>query len=120
MFGQINVRLTMSKTAIGKAYGVINTCMFTRAIHPDVAAEYSTEAFLQAFRRFTMVMGTLEVLFTNSRKQLVGANAIIQAAMRDMYHKHATGAYKDIRWEFEPGGAPWRQGCAESIKKTVK
>ena len=42
LFGPINVRLTMSKTDIGKAYGVITTCMFTRAIHLDVAAEYST------------------------------------------------------------------------------
>ena len=50
----------------------------------------------------------------------MGANAIIQAAMREMDRKHATGAWKDIRWEFAPGGAPWRQGCAESLIKTVK
>ena len=65
LFGPINVRLTMSKTDIGKAYGVIITCMFTRAIHLDVAAEYSTEAFLQAFRNFTCVhrLGELPRLY---------------------------------------------------------
>ena len=87
--------------------------MFTRAIHLDVAAEYSTEAFLQAFRRFTSIRGTPEVIFSDSGTQLVGANAIIQAAMREMDRK-------DIRWEFAPGGAPWRQGCAESLMKTLK
>ena len=71
--------------------------MFTRAIHLDVAAEYSTEAFLQAFRRCTSVRGTPEVIISDSGTELVSANAIIQAAMRDMDRKHATGAYKDIR-----------------------
>ena len=68
---------------------------------------------LQAFRRFTSVRGTPEVIFSDSGTQLVGVNAIIQAAMREMDRKHATEACKDIRWEFAPGGAPWRQGCAE-------
>ena len=97
MFEPINVRQTLSKTDIGKAHRVIITCMFTRAIHLDVAAEYSTEAFLQAFRRCTSVRGTPEVIISDSGTELVSANAIIQAAMRDMDRKHATGAYKDIR-----------------------
>ena len=68
--------------------------MFTRATHLDVAAEYSTEAFLQAFRRFTSVKGTPEVIFSDSGTQLVGAHAIIQAAKRDMDRNHATGLTK--------------------------
>ena len=77
LFRPINVRQPISKTDIGKAYGVKFTCMFTRAIHLDVAAEYSTKTFLQAFRRFTLVRGTPEVIFSHSNTQLVGANAII-------------------------------------------
>ena len=53
LFGPINVRLTVSKTDNEKANGAITTCVFTRAIHVDVAAEFSTEAFLQAFRMIT-------------------------------------------------------------------
>ena len=113
LFGPINVRLTMSKTDKEKTYGVLITCMFTTAIHLDVASEYSTEAFLEAFR--TTVRRTPEVIFTEP-----GTQMIIQAAMRDMDCKNPTGAYKDTRLEFAPGGALLRQGCAGSLKNAVK
>ena len=93
MFGPINVRLTMPKTDNGKTYGVtITGVTFTTAIHLDVAAEYSTAAFLQAFR--TSVRGTPEVIFSEPVTQVMGANAIIQAAMRDMDRKNPTGVTK--------------------------
>ena len=50
----------------------------------------------------------------------MGAHAIIQAAARQFDRKHAKGANNEIRLEFASGGAPWRQGCAEPLIKTVK
>ena len=87
----------MSETDNVKAYESMFTCMFTQAIHLDIAAEYSTEQFSQAFRRLTLVRGTPEFMVPDSGNQLISAKAIIQSAMRHIVRKHAKGASKDTR-----------------------
>ena len=40
-----------------KAYGVIFTCLATRAVHLDPAPDYSTEKFLMVLRKFAALRG---------------------------------------------------------------
>ena len=49
-FGPYQVRITRNKRA--KYYGVVFTCMITRAIHLELTVDYSTMEFLQTLRRY--------------------------------------------------------------------
>ena len=49
-FGPINVKVGRNKTV--KHYGVVFTCMNTRAIHCEIAVYASTMELLQVLRRF--------------------------------------------------------------------
>ena len=49
-FGPFIIRGEVQKRTRGKAYGVILTCLNSRAVHIDIAPDYSTDTFLQLFQ----------------------------------------------------------------------
>lgn len=44
-FGPFKIRDEVKKRTTGKAYGVIFNCLGTRAVHVELAPDYSTEKF---------------------------------------------------------------------------
>ena len=57
LFGPFKIRDEVKKRTTGKTYGVIFNCLGTRAVHVDLAADYSTEKFLMVLRRFASIRG---------------------------------------------------------------
>lgn len=57
LFGPFKFRDEVKKRTTGKMYGVIFNCLGTRAVHIDLAADYSTEKFLMVLRRFASIRG---------------------------------------------------------------
>lgn len=55
-------------------YGVIFNCLSTRAVHVDLAADYSTDKFLMVLRRFVSIRGYPSKLYSDNGPQLVAAN----------------------------------------------
>lgn len=55
-------------------YGVIYNCLSTRAVHVDLAADYSTNKFLMVLRRFVSIRGYPSKLYSDNGPQLVTAN----------------------------------------------
>ena len=70
LFGPFEIRGEVNKRSRGKANGVINNCLLTRAVHIDVAPDYSTDAFLQALRRFMSFRGSPINIYTDPGSQL--------------------------------------------------
>ena len=56
-FGPFVIKGEVQKRVRGKAYGVIITCMNSRAAHVDIAPDYSTDTFLQLFIRYASIRG---------------------------------------------------------------
>ena len=54
-FGPYNVKIGRNKTK--KHYGVIFTCLNTRAVHLELAVDLSTMEFIQVLRRFFSIRG---------------------------------------------------------------
>ena len=50
LFDPYSIRGDVNKRSTGKIYGVIFSCMLTRAVHLDATIDYSTDAYLMVFR----------------------------------------------------------------------
>ena len=76
-----------------KRYGVIFTCMASRAIHLEIANSLDTDSFLNAFRRFTSRRGPVRQLRSDQGTNFVGARRELLEALNELDRKNnATGS----------------------------
>ena len=119
-FGPLTVRVGRNKTA--KYYGVIFTCLNTRAVHLEMAVDCSTMEFLQVLRRFFSIRGQPAMILSDNGTQFVGT----ERELKQMTEGLSTGELKEYcaergtRWKFVTPGAPHQNGCAESLVKSCK
>ena len=121
-FGPFETKGETNKRSRGKAYGVIFTCMLSRAVHLDLATDYSTDGFLQVLRRFVAIRGHPVILRSDPGSQLIGASKELRHIMKGLDQsqivKYAAGT--GFEWKFAPADAPWHNGCVEALIKSVK
>ena len=60
------VLLRFGRTARKKGYGVVLTCLNTKAVHVDLASDLSTETFLLALRRFVSLFGHPNLIISDN------------------------------------------------------
>ena len=70
-FGPYNVKIGRNKQM--KHYGVIFTCLNTRAVHLELAMDLSTMEFMQVLRRFFSIRGHPALMMSDNGTQMVGA-----------------------------------------------
>ena len=71
----------LKKTA--KCYGVIFTCLKTKAVHLEPAVDYSTiMEFMQTLRGFFAIRGQPAMMLSDHGSQLVGAECELQEMIR--------------------------------------
>ncbi|XP_067041082.1 uncharacterized protein [Acropora muricata] len=68
-FGPFSVKVGRNKRA--QHYGVIFTCLNTRAVHLEMAVDLTTMEFIQVLRRFFSIRGYPAVLLITGRRWLV-------------------------------------------------
>ena len=119
-FGPYPVKISRNKCA--KYYGVIFTCMVTRAIHLELTVDYSTMEFLQTPRWLFAIRGQPALLMSDNRSQLVGAERELEEMIRGWNRKELKefGAEQEMEWKFTTPGAPHHNGVAESLVKSTK
>ena len=121
-FGPFSVKGEVQKRTRGKCYGVIFACDCSRAVHIDIVQDYTTDAFLQALRRFCAIRGWPCKIHSDNGPQLVGASKELNNIIKDLgwdviqRYGHSYGTV----WSFNPADAPWQNGSTESLVKTVK
>jgi hypothetical protein len=78
--------------------GVIFVCTASFAIHLELTESYSTDAFLQALRRFMCLHGTPHTIISDRGEQLVAASRQVEdwdpSAIQDWL------ADRKIKWKF--------------------
>ena len=119
-FGPVNVRISRNKT--DKYYGVIFTCLNTRAVHLEMAVDLSTLNFLQVLRRFFSIRGCPATIVSDNGSQMVGAERELRGLIEglDDDQLRQFNAEKGIHWVFITPAAPHQNGCAEAMVKTCK
>ena len=61
-----------------KVWGVVFSCMASRAVHADIVEDLSTEGFLKAYQRFTALRGHPRKLWSDQGTNFVGARPVLQ------------------------------------------
>ena len=128
-FGPINVKVSRNKTA--KHYGVIFTCMNTRAIHCELATDASAMELLQVLRRFFSYRGYPKLLLSDNGTQMIGADNGTQMIGAENELKHMIEGWDEsklkefcadrgMKWQFITPLAPHQNGCSEAMVKSVK
>lgn len=107
-----------------KAYLAIFVCLATSAIHIEVVTDYTTEAFIAAYKRFTGRRGICATLQSDCGTNFVGADAelrrLFESSSREL-HEIATVLSKDnTKWKFNPPSAPHFGGKWEAAVKSTK
>ncbi|XP_068723496.1 uncharacterized protein [Montipora capricornis] len=119
-FGPYKVKI--SRKTSTKHYGVIFTCMNTRAVHLELAVDYSAAEFMQTLRRFFATRGQPALMMSDNGSHLVGAERELREMIQGWNHKELKefSAEKGMRWQFTTPGAPHQNGCAEALVKGAK
>lgn len=108
LFGPLSIKGETNKRSRSKGYGVIFNCLLCRAVHIELATDYGTEAFLLALRRFIALRGKPSKIWSDRGSQ-IAANIVEEFSSQ-----------MGIDWAFSAPDAPWQNGCAESLVKSVK
>ena len=119
LFGPFHLKYGRNKTS--KAWGAIFTCGTTRAIHLEIVDGLSTQAFLQALRRFVAYHGWPITIISDNGTSFVGAEAELRKFVQEgrkqledfaMLHK--------VKWIFITPLSPHQGGFYESLIKQIK
>ena len=122
LFGPFVTRGEVNKRSRGKAYGLILTCAASRAVHVDLLVDYSTDGFLQGFRRFMALRGSPSNVYSDPGSQLHGAKRMLKEFIKNLDESRLKdfGVKNEFEWHFNSGDAPWQNGCSESLIPSVK
>lgn len=108
LFGPFHIKFGRNKTK--KYWGILFTCLNTRAVYVDVTVDYSTMECLQTLRRFFSIRGYPNTIISDQGTQLVGASKELQNWCNN----------RGIKWKFVTPTAAHQNGCAESLIRSVK
>jgi len=107
-----------------KAYIVLFICLSTSAVHIEIVSDYSSEAFIAAYKRFTGRRGICSVLFSDCGTNFIGANSelkrLFTVATTESQKMAALLAKDGTQWKFNPPLAPHFGGKWEAGVKSVK
>lgn len=106
-----------------KAYLVLFVCLATRAIHLELANDYTTSGFLGAYHRFTSRRGTLGDIYSDNGLNFRGADRELRSALATVRHAPEIQnqlAVAGTTWHFIPPHAPHFGGIWEAGVKSAK
>ena len=105
-----------------KRWGVLFTCLTTRAVHIELAASLSTDSAIMALRRMTARRGQPLEIYSDNGTNLRGAATELRAAIRNMnepeLYDHAANI--GVTWKFIPPAAPHMGGSWERLVQSIK
>ena len=105
-----------------KRYGVIFTCMASRAVHLEVAGSMDTDACINAIRRFVSRRGPVKQITSDNGSNLVGANEELRRAFKDLDQEILQRFSTDhgMEWRFNPPASSHQGGIWETQIRTIR
>ena len=117
-FGPFYVKRGRSQV---KRYGIVFTCLTIRAIHLEVAVDLSTDAFINALRRFLCRRGQVKKIKCDRGTNFIGASGVLdKSTIVDERVLSVELLNRGIEWEFNPPGASHFGGTWERMIASVR
>ena len=118
-FGPIDIKRGRSMV---KRYGVIFTCMTSRAVHLEAAHSLTTDSCINAIRRFMCRRGQISNLRSDNGTNFVGAERELREALRALDHNKIQSALakRGIAWTFNPPAGSHYGGTWERIIRLIR
>lgn len=115
-FGPINVSVGRRTE---KRWGVLMTCLTSRAIHIEIAHSLSTDSCIMSLQNFMSRRGTPREIYSDNGTNFTGASRELQMNLRhpDVIDKFTTSSTK---WIFIPPASPHMGGSWERLVRSVK
>ena len=122
LFGPIEHVDMVRKRLKEKCWGVIFTCMVSRAVHLDLTQGYDTDALLQAIRRFMSLRGCPKELLSDQGSQMIACHKEV-AVMLELVDWNLVDGWcsrRGIFWKFVPPQGQHMNGVTESLIRVTK
>ena len=105
-----------------KHWGVVFTCLASRAIHLDVTESLDTSAFMNSFRRFVSRRGRCSVVYSDNGTNLVGACREMRDCISNWDENaiSCVAAKRGVTWHFNPPKASHYGGVWEREIRSVR
>ena len=107
-----------------KRYGVIFTCLTTRAVHIEMAYTLTTDSFIQSLRKFLSIRGPARLLRCDNGTNFVGANRELakaaEAIQAPELREFASKNNCDLEFRMNPPGASHMGGAWERLIGVVR
>lgn len=118
-FGPFEVKRGRTRV---KRYGVIFTCMASRAVHLEVAHSLTTDSCINAIRRFVCRRGPVRQMRSDNGTNFIGAERELREALATIDHDriHHVLLAKEIDWIFNPPAASHHGGVWERLIRMVR
>ncbi len=118
-FGPLEIKRGRS---IVKRYGVIFTCLTSRAIHLEVAHSLDTNSCIHAFRRFIARRGPVSELRSDNGTNFVSTEKELKEALKswNMQQIEQSLLQKGVKWTFNPPHGAHYGGIWERLIRMVK
>ncbi|XP_076301924.1 uncharacterized protein LOC143220066 [Lasioglossum baleicum] len=123
--GPFNTKFSPGRGArTRKSYVSVFVCLATRAVHLELVCDYSSEAFLAAYRRFVSRRGLCASIRSDCGTTFVGADKelrrMLNTSNEEMLKTRQALAVAGTDWVFNPPSAPHFGGIWEAAVKSVK
>ncbi|XP_068696913.1 uncharacterized protein [Montipora foliosa] len=111
-----------SNVRLFKTWGVLFTCLNSRAVHLELASSLETDCFINVLRRFTKRRGTPKTIHSDNGTNLVGAAREIKEAIAAWNEKHIQDQLlqKGCQWVFQPPKASHASGVWERLIRSTR
>lgn len=118
----IKAGLPRSKQLL-KTYLCVFVCLSTKALHLELVSDLTTNAFLNAFKRFISRRGKCSSIYSDNGTTFVGANHELTNFLKQAKTQNVLTDFfvsEHINWNFIPPRSPHFGGIWESAVKAVK
>lgn len=109
-----------------KMYVAVFVCLATKAVHLELVSDLSTEAFINALRRFIARRGKVSHMYSDNATNFVGASRELKELYALLDSEEAKSEILEysvknqINWHFIPPRAPHFGGLWEAAVKSMK
>ena len=118
-FGPMQVTVRRSTA---KRWGCLFTCLFTRAIHIEIAHSLDANSFISAMQRFVARRGRPKIIYSDNGTNLTAGEKELRMSIKNWRKHHITGEATNlgIDWRFSPPAGPHFGGVWERPVQSAK